>query len=221
LSEKLIIYLTPKKVADTYNITSTTLRNWAESGKLKYIRPHGGKRLYDKADVERVFKGENCAQIPTRIPILYARVSSNGQSQDLERQKAFLKSRYPDDRIISDVSSRVNWKSKGIETILDLIHTGVVEELVVSYKDRLCKSEYELLQWICKSHNTKIVVLIQVSETEDRTAELTEDLLSIVTVFVAKNNGLRASRNRKARAQDEKNKDSPDWRAKKEVKRMV
>lgn len=199
-------YLTPKKITDTYNITSTTLRNWAEDGKIKFIRPNGGKRLYDKADVERVFGGENTASIPARIRILYARVSSSGQLQDLERQKEYLKKEYPNDKLVSDISSGLNWKRKGIETILELIQQGIVGELVVSYKDRLCRFGYELFEWICKSNNTKIVVLNPVSETEDRTAELTEDLLSIITVFVAKNNGLRASKNRKLRTQDEKDK---------------
>ena len=37
------------------------------------------------------------------------------------------------------------------------------------------------------------------AQTDDRTQELAEDLLSIVTVFVAKNNGLRASKNRQNR----------------------
>ena len=58
--------------------------------------------------------------------------------------------------------------------------------------------------WICHKYQTKIIILNPVSETEDRTKELAEGLFSIVTVFVAKNNGLIASNNRQNRKKKKK-----------------
>jgi len=73
------------------------------------------------------------------------------------------------------------------------------QEIVIAYKDRLCRFGFELFEWICHKYMTKIIILNSVSVTEDRTSELAEDLLSIVTVYVAKNNGLRSSKNRQLR----------------------
>ena len=127
---------------------------------------------------------------------------------DLKRQEDFFRQKYPSYVLVTDIGSGINWKRKGLKTILEQCIDGNVEEVVVAYKDRLCRFGYELFEWICKKHNTSIVVLNPVSETEDRTKELSEDLLSIVTVFVAKNNGLRSSHNRQMRHQSQKNQDA-------------
>ncbi|MFA7133334.1 MAG: IS607 family transposase [Bacteroidales bacterium] len=206
-------YVTPQTLTKMYGITSTTLRNWAESGKIKFIRPLGGRRLYHKEDARQIFRQtetQNQDQNEnTRKRILYARVSSAHQTEDLKRQIQFLQSKYPTDTLIKDIGSGLNWKRKGLETILEQIYQGNISEIVVAYKDRLCRFGYELFEWICQKHDTKILVLNPISETEDRTKELVEDLFSIVTVFVAKNNGLRSSRNRQIRHQSKEDQDAP------------
>lgn len=207
-------YISPQTITKIYGITSTTLRNWAEAGKIKCIRPNGGRRLYHKDDVFKIFgqnKDQNQPQDQeekSRKRILYARVSSAHQTEDLDRQIEFLQTKYPTDQLIKDIGSGLNWKRKGLETILEQIYQGNISEIVVAYKDRLCRFGFELFEWICQKHNTKILVLNPVSETEDRTKELAEDLFSIVTVFVAKNNGLRASKNRQIRNQSQKDQDA-------------
>ena len=200
-------YITPQSITKLYGVSSTTLRNWAENGKIKFIRPNQGRRLYNKDDVMRIFQQENeLPQEPiTKKRILYARVSSPHQVDDLNRQIEFLQSKYPSDIIIKDIGSGLNWKRKGLLNILELISHGTISEIVVAYKDRLCRFGYELFEWICDQHQTKIVILNPVAETEDRTKELAEDLFSIVTVFVAKNNGLRASNNRQRRKIEQQN----------------
>ena len=206
-------YVTPQTFTKIYGISSSTLRNWAESGKIKHIRPLGGRRLYRKEDVLKIFGGgetQDQTQKKRKKRILYARVSSSHQTEDLERQIKFLQSKYPTDTLIKDIGSGLNWKRKGLETVLEQIYKGNISEIVVAYKDRLCRFGFELFEWICQKHNTKILVLNPVSETEDRTKELAEDLFSIVTVFVAKNSGLRSSHNRQNRNQSQENKNASE-----------
>jgi predicted site-specific integrase-resolvase len=84
-----------------------------------------------------------------------------------------------------------------------------IEEVVVTHKDRLCRFAFELVEWIFSKHDTKIVVLgsdINVDDTES--GELAEDLLSIVTIFTARHNGLRSAENRKRRREIENTKDT-------------
>ena len=91
-------YITPQVITKLYG-GSSTLRNWAEKGNIKCIRPLEGHRLYDKEDVVKIFKqqGDQDHVITTRKRILYARVSSHYRTEDLDRQVKFLQDTYPHD----------------------------------------------------------------------------------------------------------------------------
>ncbi|GBC01114.1 hypothetical protein RclHR1_04070016 [Rhizophagus clarus] len=53
--------------------------------------------------------------------------------------------------------------------------------------DRLCRFGSELMEWIFEKNGTQLVVLsTDVSAKSNEAGELAEDLLAIVTVFVAK-----------------------------------
>jgi predicted site-specific integrase-resolvase len=82
---------------------------------------------------------------------------------------------------------------------LEQVHNGDVQEVVVTYKDRLCRFGHELVEWIFEKANVKFVVLGTNDNVQDLTRELSDDLLAITTVFVAKNNGFRAASLRKQR----------------------
>lgn len=191
-------YISPRHITKQFNITSGTLRLWAENGKIRYIRPNKtGGRLYNTNDVEQIF-GSNSA-FKNQKTICYARVSSSHQKQDLERQETFLKQKYPDAIIIKDIGSGLNWKRKGFNSLLEQIIAGDIQEVVVTYKDRLCRFGIELIEWLFKKFNVKLVVLSQDIDQKDISRELAEDLLAITTVFVARNNGLRAGAYRRKR----------------------
>lgn len=89
-------------------------------------------------------------------------------------------------------------------SILELCFQGMVGEVVVAHKDRLARFGVDLLEWLFKKTGTQLVVLDHTNCDEDqcRTSEqeLAEDLLAVVTVFVAKNNGRRAQENRRKRS---------------------
>jgi predicted site-specific integrase-resolvase len=110
-----------------------------------------------------------------------------------------LSGEYPDARIIKDIGSGLNWKRPGLGSLLEQVHQGNVKEVVVTYKDRLCRFGSEILEWIFKKSNVKLLVLSSSSDQKDITRELSDDLLAITTVFVARNNGLRAGHFRRER----------------------
>ena len=196
-------YISPVQVKRQYSVSSNTLRVWANEGKIKFIRPNGTKRLYSKSDIEKFF-GVKKEEVPdTRRIVCYARVSSAHQKKDLERQVSYLEERFPGTKIYKDIGSGLNWKRQGLNSLLESIHKGDISTVVVTYKDRLCRFGSELLEWVFKKADVKLVVLCKDSDQEDRTRELSEDLLAITTVFVAKNNGLRAGQYRRERKQEE------------------
>ena len=122
--------------------------------------------------------------------ICYARVSGRAQKEDLQNQILLLKTRFPYHEIISDYGSGLNFKRKGLLKLLDLAYKGELQEVVVTYKDRLCRFGFELFEHIFKTQsNASILVLNQVSRTAE--SELSSDLLSIITVFSSRMYGLR------------------------------
>jgi predicted site-specific integrase-resolvase len=67
--------------------------------------------------------------------------------------------------------------------------SGHVSEIVVAHRDRLCRFGYELIETIAAKNSCKIVVLDE-SQLSPQ-AELVNDLLSIIYVFLCRLYGLR------------------------------
>lgn len=207
----MIEYVSPSTIRKQYQVSFTSLRNWANEGKIQYIETPGGNRKYRYNDLVTLL-GQPEKEIPVkeRKVILYARVSSQKQAKDgdLQRQvdtlEAKFKEKFPQTKYIikKDVGSGINWKRKGFVFLLDEIHQGHISKVVISDKDRLCRFAFELVQYIFKQNGIEILVLnanneIGELEESNKRTELSEDLLAIVNVFVAQANGYRSARNRK------------------------
>jgi predicted site-specific integrase-resolvase len=85
-----------------------------------------------------------------KIKICYCRVSSRKQKEDLQRQVEYMKEKYPEHRIITDVGSGINYERNGLNEIIDIAIRGELEELVITYKDRLTRFGYEMIERIIK-----------------------------------------------------------------------
>jgi predicted site-specific integrase-resolvase len=187
--------------SEVYQVSNSTLR-WANQGKIPVVRFNvSGKRLYASNALETAIGG-NADREKTKEKVAYARVISSHQKEDLERQIEDLRTHFPDHRIISDIGSGINFKRKGMQTILELAMSENLAEVVVMHRDRLARFGVELFESIFAKTGTKFVVFSK--DSTDSPNELAEDLLAITTVFVARHNGARSAANRKTeRARDE------------------
>ena len=184
-------FLTAKEARLAIGVHSATLRSWANRGLIKVIRTPGGDRRYNVAEfVSKQGEYAECADADGQQAICYCRVSSYGQKDDLERQVAFMQEKYPNHRIIKDVGSGINFKRKGLCTLLELACKGLVSEVVVAYRDRLCRFAFELIERIFHQHGVRIVVLNESVEPSSQ-SELAEDLLAIINVYACRVNGKR------------------------------
>jgi excisionase family DNA binding protein len=179
-------FIKPKDACKILGVNVDTIRRMAERNEIKHIRTDTQRYLYD---VSSYLKRGN--DFPNnKKTICYARVSSKTQKPDLQNQVALLKHKYPDAEIIFDYGSGLNFKRKGLQYILDEAIKGEIKELVVTYKDRLCRFGFDIIQYIIeKQSNAKIVVLC--SDRKSPESELSQDLLSIITVFSTRIHGLR------------------------------
>ena len=172
--------LKANQVRDYFKICPKTLYNWHKTGKIKAVKTSSNQYRY-------IITSKRTKQ---RRNICYCRVSTVGQKEDLLRQEEILKSKYPDYEFISDIGSGLNCKRKGFKAILEAAYKGEIETIVVTYKDRLCRFEYSIIEELLRCANGRIVVLY--NEELSAEQELVKDLISIITCFSSKLYGLRS-----------------------------
>jgi putative resolvase len=202
-----------KTLSQHFELDRATLKGWEKQKRFSVVRMPGGKRLYRINDIRKLLGHPVVDDQKEKISILYARVSSTHQKEDLRRQIEFLQQHYPKHIVYSDIGSGLNWKRPKFTALLEAIHSNTVQQLVVLHKDRLCRFGFELLEWLCQKHNTKLVVhsrCVHASASNQLCTsfqspheELADDLLAVVNVFVACANGRRAGENRKRRREEE------------------
>ena len=184
-------YVPSREASLILGVHPQTLRTWAREGRINYIRTEGNQRRYD---VESYLGQSRPAQT-----VCYCRVSSKKQSADLDRQVGFMRTRYPDAEIVTDIGSGLNFKRRGLLALLERLHQGDKLSVVVAYRDRLARFGTELIEVLLERNGGELVVLSQRDHSPEE--ELTTDLLTILTVFGARVNGLR--RYRKEIAEDQ------------------
>lgn len=194
--EQDIHFIKPSRARDLLNVSDSTLRRWVKEGKIRETRAEGSfsHRRYDISSI--IGKATLNSKLPPR-KVCYCRVSSRGQKEDLRRQEEFFKENYPEHQIITDYGSGLNFKRKGLKTILEYSLKGNLKEIVVTYKDRLARFGFEILEfYFQKLSGTKIVVLNK-NEASTPYEELVEDILSITTVFSSRLYGMRSHSTKK------------------------
>lgn len=179
-------WVSNKEACRLYSVSGNTLRSWADKGRVIYKRTPSNQRIY-LINSSNTFASDTFNE--NKQNYLYARVSSSKQKDDLVRQSTFLQTKYPNHIIIKDIGSGLNYKRKGLLKLLELSCKGLVNEVVIYSKDRLCRFGYELIEWLFLQHNTKLVVLEQIDKSPEQ--EFSEDILSILQVFACHWNGKR------------------------------
>jgi excisionase family DNA binding protein len=192
-------YIVSKEAAKILGVHPNTLRKWAQTGEIEYIRSASGQRRYD---VNKYLGITRPAET-----ICYCRVSSYKQKDDLARQVEFMAERYPDARIVKDISSGLSFKRKGLRSILESAISGDKLEVVVAYKDRLARWGFDLIKWIIERNSGRIVVLNKIELSPE--SELTQDLLAILHVFSCRMHGLRSYKNKIAKDFTHKKPENP------------
>jgi putative resolvase len=177
-------YIPLRKAVEFLGMHPNTLRKYADEGKIKSIKNAAGQRLYDVESYRR--------DTVEPATVCYCRVSSRKQKDDLVRQVAFMRERYPDSEIIEDIGSGLNFKRKGLRSLLVRFMRGDKLTVVVACRDRLCRFGFELFEFMAEQNGGSIVVLEQSVHCPN--TELTADLLAILHVFSCRMHGLRSYR---------------------------
>jgi putative resolvase len=130
--------------------------------------------------------------------VVYARVSSHDQRQDLDRQVARVtawatSNGHVISDVVTEVGSGLNGKRPKLRRILSDPSAWVV---VVEHRDRLARFGVEHLEAALSAHGRKVVVTDR-GETAD---DLVRDKIEVLTSMCARLYGRRGARNRAMRA---------------------
>lgn len=181
-----------KEVLDTLKVHYQTLYRMEQKKLIDVKRTTGGHRLYN---LDKYLRENNIENDKEKTNVCYCRVSSQKQQKDLARQVKLMEKKYPDHLIIKDIGSGLNMERKGLRKILKMAIEGTLGELVVTYKDRLARFGYELIDWIIKTYSNGKIKIIHKKEEETPEEEISKDIIQIMNVYVAKINGRRHGKN--------------------------
>ena len=182
----------PKEFAALLNVTVKTLQRWDREKILVANRTPTNRRYYTY-DQYLQFKGIE-KDTDSRKIVLYARVSSRKQADDLENQVDFLQ-QYANakglivDTIVRDYGSGLNYNRKKWNQLLDAVMENQVRMILVSHRDRFVRFGFDWFERFCKKFNAEIVVVK--NEKLSPQEELVQDIVNILHVFSDRIHGLR------------------------------
>ena len=162
-------------------ISRPTLKVWKDKGKIKYRKLSDYLYLYDVDSVGR----ENLSD-ENRMNVIYARVSSSKQKEDLNRQiqilkEYALKNGVKIDETFADIGSGMSSERKEFSRLMKLIYQRKIDKIFISFKDRFVRFGFEFFESILSNFGSQFEILDN-DEFRDENAEkeLTEDLIEII-----------------------------------------
>ena len=182
----------PKEFAELLNVTVKTLQRWDREKTLVANRTPTNRRCYTY-DQYLQFKGIG-RDADSRKIVIYTRVSTRNQADDLENQVDFLQN-YVNakglivDEVIRDYGSGLNYNRKKWNQLLGEVMENKVKMIFVSHKDRFVRFGFDWFEKFCNKFNVEIVVVK--NDKLSPHEELVQDIVSILHVFSCRLYGLR------------------------------
>src|SRR5579859_132123 len=182
----------PREFGQLIARSTRTLQEWDRKGILKAYRTPTNRRYYTHEQYIQIAGASIRRQI-----VVYSRVSSAGQKEDLKRQQEALRDYCTQhgkvaDEWLQDIGSSLNYERKQFVQLMERVEAGEVGEIIIAHKDRLVRFGYEWFQGFCQRHGA--VITIMNAKTLSSEEEVTQDLLSIIHSFSSRLYGLRKYR---------------------------
>lgn len=178
--------------ASLIGVSVKTLQRWDRDGILKANRTPTDRRYYTYNQYLQ-FKGIQVDN-DVRDVVIYARVSTKNQKDDLKNQVEFLK-QFANARgmivkeCVEDFGSGLNYNRKKWNDLLEQVMEQKIKTIIISSKDRFIRFGYDWFEKFCSKFNTNIIVVN--NESLSPNEELVQDIISILHVFSCRLYGLR------------------------------
>ena len=182
----------PKDFAELTGVSVKTLQRWDREGILEANRTPTDRRYYTY-DQYLQFKGIKTKN-DIRQVVIYARVSTKNQKDDLQKQVSFLRQFCNArgiivDQCIEEYGSGLNYNRKKWNKLLDEVMEQKIKTIIITHKDRFIRFGYDWFEKFCMKFHTTIVIAN--NEELSPQEELVQDIVSILHVFSSRLYGLR------------------------------
>lgn len=185
----------PNEFAELFNVSVKTLQRWDRDKILIAKRTPTDKRYYTY-DQYLEFKGIK-NEINRKI-VIYTRVSTNNQKDDLINQVKFLQEFVNAkgiiiDEVIQDIGNGLNYNRKKWNKLIEEV-MEIKIDTIITHKDRFIRFGYAWFEKFLGKFDTKIIVVN--NEFLSTQEELVQDIISILHVFSCRIYGLRKYKKR-------------------------
>lgn len=200
---KYITNYKPKDFAELVGVSVKTLQRWDRDGILKANRTPTNRRYYTY-DQYLQFRGIQ-TENDIRDVVIYARVSTRNQKDDLKNQVEFLKQFCNSkgmivNQCIEEFGSGLNYNRKKWNKLLEEVMENKIKIIAISNKDRFIRFGYDWFEKFCERFHTKIIIVN--NEALSPNEEFVQDIISILHVFSCRLYGLRKYKNQIKKDED-------------------
>lgn len=182
----------PNEFAELLGVSVKTLQRWDREKKLCAFRTPTNRRYYtykQYTDYVGITNNNDAKKI-----VIYTRVSTSNQKDDLKNQTEFLR-KYANakgiiiDEVIEDLGSGLNYNRKKWNELLDRCMNNEIDTILITHKDRFIRFGYDWFERFLTKFGVKIIVVN--NESLSPQEEVVQDIISILHVFSCKIYGLR------------------------------
>lgn len=187
-------HIQPHEMTKLPGVSLRTLQRWDNEGYFKAKRTPTNRRYYTY-DQYLACTGQSLPEKKdNKKTVIYARVSSSSQKDNLDNQAEFLKTFANArgmivDEVITDIGSGLDYNRKKWNDLLDECQKGETGTVLIAHKDRFIRFGYDWFERFLKKCGTEIIVVN--NEKLSLEQEMISDLISIIHVFSCRIYGLR------------------------------
>ena len=183
----------PSEFAELLNVSVKTLQRWDRDKMLIAKRTPTNRRYYTYNQYLE-YKGFDSENNNSRKTILYTRVSTSNQKDDLKNQILFLQNFVNAkgvivDEVVEDIGSGLNYNRKKWNKLINECMENKIDTIYITHKDRFIRFGYEWFEKLLGKFSVKIIVVN--NELLSPQEELVQDIVSILHVFSCRIYGMR------------------------------
>lgn len=175
-----------KEVLKILNVTRQTLTQYVKNGKIRVVEGTNGFYTYNDDDVYKII-----GIVGERENVIYCRVSTQKQKQDLVNQETLLNSFCAsngiavNDRFI-DIGSGMNYDRKEFKRLLDKVMEHKIKTIYITYKDRFGRISFDLLSKLFNHFGCKIIAVSESDNKQTIEQEIFSEIISLLDCFSMK-----------------------------------
>lgn len=176
-----------KEVLKLLRCSRPSLTKYLKQGKLKAKLLDNGYYDYEEKSVYDFLNKDI-----NRKTVIYARVSTKKQKNDLKNQIELLKNfcfqnGYTINEVYSDIASGITFENRiDLFKLVDEIINNKIEKVIITYKDRLSRTGFDFFKTLFNKFGCEIIVISEVGSNKLDREEIFEEIISLLHCYSMK-----------------------------------